>query len=39
VDELRSDLPGYRARIEKQLEGVRRRALEQIDFVADKLRA
>ena len=39
VDELRSDLPAYRDRIEKQLEGVRRRAMEQIDFVADKLRS
>ncbi len=39
VDELRADLPAYRARIEKQLDGVRQRALEQIDFVADKLRS
>jgi len=39
VDELRSDLPAYRARVEREPEGVRRRALEQIEFIADKLRS
>jgi len=37
VDQLRAELPECRAQIEARLESVRRLALEQIDFVADKL--
>ncbi|NJD20388.1 MAG: hypothetical protein FIA95_14050 [Gemmatimonadetes bacterium] len=37
VDEVRSDLKTYQARIEARLEGVRRSALGQIDYVAELL--
>jgi colanic acid/amylovoran biosynthesis protein len=39
VDEVRSELPKSRALIESRLPGVRRSALEQIEFVADRLRS
>jgi polysaccharide pyruvyl transferase WcaK-like protein len=38
VNALRADLTGCRAHIEARLEGVRRSALGQIDFIADKMR-
>lgn len=35
VDDLRSDLPRCRALIESRLDGVRRLAMDQVDYVAD----